>query len=1335
VPGKSPPTQAKKPKGPEPTRQLEIQSECNWDQHRKRVLGVLCQRMTQNSLSEPFNIGRYHVRLLSNTHTCKAEGTIIIFKVCISKAEDDYTDDIDESDSEVTDDRDEEEEGGIPKPEPEEPEMQVGVTPFLTGVVPAGRLRAKKKQPACPAVGLIQVNGKPYSQARLLLGQMGALHPTNRLAAFVTGRLRSVAKAPQKPLSCLPRLKKTPVGAGCLKTAGTAVTPLGSSSVKSMAMAQKVFQTPAGKNKLPPYRPPWSLGVTSTSQTTTTTDPKDPAVAHLLLIPMAPPPAPGTSPGSHPGVVPPAGRKMLQQTVASSQGCKTYHQTNGQLIKPVPLNQMRHIKAKNQEKTPGEFIPPPHAPLIKFITGQSCAITPSQTSSSSSPVSLTISSSLKTPSFLGQIETYSFRICPPPAGDQGSRGPGQGTMEGPAGVALPGGFTLIQLPKPGGTGGAPRLPKLIRTTAVGEAVAARTSQQGGPHLETKSSSGPARGKAQKNQKGTSSSSPSPLTLIPVKTETVQSEKHSYTPELNTNTPDSRLSLAQKKQSLTLKSDLRSAKVNYSSPTEPNELTCERGEVGEGSRLWSPESCQKDSKFSKFTTLRMHENGHPDLNVEDCESDDSSDNSDSDSDEYAEHQREKREEEGSGSGEGGGRKNRNLTERLRRGEHQKLFTRLKQVLFMEKLDPKVSNLDLLSQALKEIHTLSVDSKSLEEKKRMLTEIQSVYVNEIAYMSGKPEELIKAKLKEIWEKKRALAAQRRADVLSSSSTSQLSSTTSTPSPNTLTVSQLSRASSLGQARAARGSVKPVAAVLRTKSGKIILPASKPVTVMKRPSTVTSVSTPTTTTCSAAKEVVEKERAVEKESTPQTIHPSQPLSQTPSPQCSVSATDPEKKDQGRVSGEADQPSDSPAEERPEVGKEEPQAPVCNGSMEEEPSTEKDNISTPKEKKSLINKNLINRLSVMKSPLVESAPLNSAIWGPLEKPQVVGESDPGGWGLSLTKGEAAVLVTALSEHEGIVSGQKGKDSVVTPKHKDNLVQHNGKKNSVTPKGKSSSVTQKRKDSSELQKEQDSTVSQKETNSLVPPKENYSSITKKAEDGLVTSKENDCWVTQKGEGGSADGLEAPHVKENEDGHAWTLNHHQLNISLLPLWQRLGGARPTLHKPRVVPLPQCLHLGVFLDGENQLTPRVLSPTRRGRTAKVRRVGDNTSPVVTTGPGGSSAEVTPAGGSPVKRAASSPATRGRPPKVRKAGDGPSPAPVTRAGLSPVVKTEGSAAKSPRGDRPARATRAGVNSSVATTKGSPGKTPQAVGRTGTRPVTRAVAVKGSVSGKRTMRSDKA
>lgn len=36
----------------------------------------------------------------------------------------------------------------------------------------------------------LQVNGKPYNQARLLLGGIGSLHPANRLAAYITGRLR-----------------------------------------------------------------------------------------------------------------------------------------------------------------------------------------------------------------------------------------------------------------------------------------------------------------------------------------------------------------------------------------------------------------------------------------------------------------------------------------------------------------------------------------------------------------------------------------------------------------------------------------------------------------------------------------------------------------------------------------------------------------------------------------------------------------------------------------------------------------------------------------------------------------------------------------------------------------------------------------------------------------------------------------------------------------------------------------------------------------------------------------------------------------------------------------
>lgn len=41
--------------------------------------------------------------------------------------------------------------------EEEEPVMRYGVTPFLSGVLPAGKLRARTKPVGCQASGLIQV--------------------------------------------------------------------------------------------------------------------------------------------------------------------------------------------------------------------------------------------------------------------------------------------------------------------------------------------------------------------------------------------------------------------------------------------------------------------------------------------------------------------------------------------------------------------------------------------------------------------------------------------------------------------------------------------------------------------------------------------------------------------------------------------------------------------------------------------------------------------------------------------------------------------------------------------------------------------------------------------------------------------------------------------------------------------------------------------------------------------------------------------------------------------------------------------------------------------------
>lgn len=103
----------------------------------------------------------------------------------------------------------------------------LSAVPFSTHVAPLGYLKANKKKPGSPAQGLITVNclnnietlvkqlttflpwlfaasimpkwlssvselqirGGTYNQAKLLLGQLGALHPVNRFAAFIVGRL------------------------------------------------------------------------------------------------------------------------------------------------------------------------------------------------------------------------------------------------------------------------------------------------------------------------------------------------------------------------------------------------------------------------------------------------------------------------------------------------------------------------------------------------------------------------------------------------------------------------------------------------------------------------------------------------------------------------------------------------------------------------------------------------------------------------------------------------------------------------------------------------------------------------------------------------------------------------------------------------------------------------------------------------------------------------------------------------------------------------------------------------------------------------------------------
>ncbi|XP_061087777.1 MAX dimerization protein MGA a isoform X2 [Conger conger] len=182
-----------------PSKVLEIVSECKWTKKtdRNHVLRVVCEHMAQNRLSHPFRIGPYHIRPLSQTRKKEGQGHTVTYKVCISQpasasAEEGEGEGEEEDEDEENVDADEGPSEGSSR---STPVPRRSALPFLTGVSAAGILTASRKQPGVPAQGLIKVNGKSYPQAKLQLGQMGALHPANRLAAYITGRLRPQGQA------------------------------------------------------------------------------------------------------------------------------------------------------------------------------------------------------------------------------------------------------------------------------------------------------------------------------------------------------------------------------------------------------------------------------------------------------------------------------------------------------------------------------------------------------------------------------------------------------------------------------------------------------------------------------------------------------------------------------------------------------------------------------------------------------------------------------------------------------------------------------------------------------------------------------------------------------------------------------------------------------------------------------------------------------------------------------------------------------------------------------------------------------------------------------------
>ncbi|XP_026174520.1 MAX gene-associated protein isoform X2 [Mastacembelus armatus] len=548
----------------EARKQIQIQSGCDWSKDRKMVLETLCRRMNQNRLTQCFYIGPYRIRPIAKIFVRKPSGSIVIYRVRItkpSKASDNDEDEFDDSDEEkhtnksfeLRDSDAEEDDDQF-----EEPVIRFGVTPFMGGILPAGRLRARTKPSAGQTYGLIQVNGKSYNQARLLLGSMGSLHPANRLAAYVTGRLHGPSTILQKNSK---QHKNNIPSSLHIKTAGTVIPPI---------------------------------------------------------------------------------------ITAKKTDLKTSTQPPGQLFQQNSYrNEAINLSQHSQNSSD---------------LSQRSLVHPSTNTSTSSPVSLTVSPSLKTPSFLAQSGTYSFRICPP--ANQSTRG------QNLPGVTLPGGFTLIQLPKPGGDGAMKQSenmaepgfpPKLICDEKMPSDDSDKAyNRQVVSKVDIASedlSSSDCCGDGDEDEE-------------PVDIETVEDEKQG-------------MAIAKMKEAVM-------------------------------------KALQESRRFKNDFDSAREQSIQDQMNHEDDKS--------------------------VGKTK---RRNHTVLERQRRSEQRTLFDKLQIVL---QSNPRAPRLSLLSLAVREIQNLVETSKRLEEQKKRLMQMHCLYVKQLSFLSGKSENLIKYKLREISERQK-------------------------------------------------------------------------------------------------------------------------------------------------------------------------------------------------------------------------------------------------------------------------------------------------------------------------------------------------------------------------------------------------------------------------------------------------------------------------------------------------------------------------------------------------------------------------------------------------------
>ncbi|XP_076983648.1 MAX gene-associated protein isoform X7 [Tamandua tetradactyla] len=416
-----------------PTKLIEIISDCNWEEDRNKILSILSQHINSN-MPQSLKVGSFIIELASQRKS-RGEKNPPVYssRVKISMPSCQDQDNMAEkSESETPDGP--LSPGKMDEISPVQTDALDSVRerlhggkglPFYAGLSPAGKLVAYKRKPSSSTSGLIQVNGKSYPQAKLLLGQMGALHPANRLAAYITGRLRpsvldlstlstviskvaSNAKvaASRKPRTLLP------------STSNSKTTSSSSTSANRPEKNLKAFVPAKRPIENAPQIP------VATPQASSNTMKR--AGPRLLLIPVqqgAPTlrPVPNTQLQGH---------RMVLQPVRSPSGMNLFRHPNGQIVQLLPLHQVRGsntqpnlqpVMFRNPGSVMGIRLPAPSKPSETPTSSASSSafsvVNPVVQAVGSSPAvnAITQSQSLLSsgPSFVSQAGTLTLRISPP----------------------------------------------------------------------------------------------------------------------------------------------------------------------------------------------------------------------------------------------------------------------------------------------------------------------------------------------------------------------------------------------------------------------------------------------------------------------------------------------------------------------------------------------------------------------------------------------------------------------------------------------------------------------------------------------------------------------------------------------------------------------------------------------------------------------------------------------------------------------------------------------------------------------------------------------------------